>query len=86
MALHWYPSRRRELELALMQHYYERLLAQGVASYSFDELWLDYRRCVVRNLTMPIIFWSRGMKPEGWRHRLECAFSAYRDLGCDELL
>lgn len=27
---------------------------------------LDYRRCVVRNLTVPIIFWSRGMKPEGW--------------------
>jgi hypothetical protein len=46
----------------------------------------DYRLCVVRNLTIPILFWSRGMKPEGWWHRLECSLASYRDLGCDELL
>jgi hypothetical protein len=86
IALHWYPRRRRELELTLLRHYYEALLTRGVGSYSFDELWLDYRRCAVRNLTLPIIFWSRGMNPEGWWHRLECALAAYRDLDCDELL
>ena len=86
MALHWYPTRRRELELPLIRYYYEGLLAQGLENYSFDELWLDYRRCAVRNLTIPIIFWKRGMKPEGWWHRLECALAAYRDLACDELL
>ena len=86
MALHWYPSRRRELELPLLHHYVEGLLAQGVTTYTFDDLWLDYRRCAVRNLTIPIIFWSRGMKPEGWWHRLECALAAFRDLDCDELL
>jgi thiamine kinase-like enzyme len=76
MALHWYPGRRRELEPALLRSYHDGLLAHGV----------DYRRCVVRNLTLPIIFWSRRMKPEGWWHRLECALAAYRDLACDELL
>ena len=86
IALHWYPSRRREFERPLIEYYYDRLLKYGVQNYSFDELWLDYRRCVVRNLTIPIIFWSRGMKPEGWWHRLECALMAYRDLSCDELL
>ena len=86
MALHWYPSRRRELELPLLRYYYEGLLAQGREDYTFDELWLDYRRSAVRNLTIPILFWSRGMKPEGWWHRLECALAAYRDLACDELL
>ena len=86
MALHWYPSRRRELERPLVRYYYEGLLAQGREDYAFDELWLDYRRSVVRNLTIPIIFWSRGMKPEGWWPRLECALAAYRDLACDELL
>lgn len=86
IALHWYPSRRGELEGSLIRHYHERLLEHGVQDYSLDELWLDYRRCVVRNLTIPIIFWSRGMKPEGWWHRLECALMAYRDLACDELL
>lgn len=86
MALHWYPSRRRELELELARHYHDGLLARGVGGYSFDDFWLDYRRCVVRNLTLPIIFWRRGMNPEGWWHRLECALAAYRDLACDELL
>jgi aminoglycoside phosphotransferase (APT) family kinase protein len=86
MALHWYPGRRRELELPLLRRYYEALLARGVANYTFDDLLLDYRRCVVRNLTIPIILWSRGMKPEAWWHRLECALSAYNDLECEELL
>ena len=86
IALHWYPSRRRELERPLVRHYYEGLLAQGLKNYAFDELWLDYRRSAVRNLTFPIILWSRGTRPEGWWHRLECALAAYRDLGCDELL
>jgi hypothetical protein len=85
MALHWYPSRRRELERPLLESYYRGLVERGITSYSFDDLWLDYRRCVVRNLTIPIIFWSRGMKPEGWWHRLECALAAYHDLGCEEL-
>lgn len=86
MALHWYPSRRRELEEPLLRYYDHGLRARGLDRYTFDDLWLDYRRCVVRNLTIPILFWSRGMKPEGWWHRLECALAAYRDLGCDDVL
>jgi hypothetical protein len=86
MALHWYPSRRLELERGLVQYYHEGLLMLGRDDYSFDELWLDYRRCAVRNLTIPILFWSRGMKPQFWWHRLECTLAAYHDLECDELL
>ena len=86
MALHWYPSRRRELERPLVHYYHDCLLEHGVKNYSFDELWLDYRRCAVRNLTIPILFWSRGMKPEAWWHRLECAVASYRDLECEELI
>ena len=86
IALHWYPSRRREVERPLLQYYYEGLLKHGREDYTFDELWLDYRRSIVRNLTFPIILWSRGTKPEGWWHRLECALAAYRDLECDDLL
>jgi phosphotransferase family enzyme len=86
MALHWYPRQRRELEEMLLRRYHRALEGRGVDNYSFSELMLDYRRCVVRNLTIPILFWSRGMKPEGWWHRLECALSAYSDLSCEELL
>lgn len=86
IALDWYPSRRRELEHSLLRHYHEVLMTHGVTNYSFDELWLDYRRGAVRNLTMPIIFWNQGMALERWWYRLECALAAYRDLECEELL
>ena len=86
MAFHWAPELRRELESPLIRRYYEGLLRSGITSYAFDNLMLDYRRCVVRNLTLPILFWKRGMKREGWWHRLEYTLAAYQDLRCDELL
>ena len=86
MALHWYPGRRREVEKPLLKYYHDGLMARGIGNYTLGDLMLDYRRCVVRNLTIPILFWNRGMKPEGWWARLECALAAYRDLGCEEVL
>jgi hypothetical protein len=86
VALHWFPDRRHTLEEPLLRYYHRALQANHIDNYPFDELWLDYRRCVVRNLTIPIIFWSRGMKPEGWWHRLECSLAAYADLECEDLL
>lgn len=86
VALHWFPERRRTFEQPLLRYYHRALQANHIDDYSFDELWLDYRRCVVRNLTIPILFWSRGMKPEGWWHRLECSLAAYAELECEELL
>ena len=86
IGLHWSASRRRELELDLLRFYHGRLVAGGIQDYPFEELLLDYRRCLVRNLTVPIIFWARGMKPEGWWDRLDHAVTAYQDHDCDALL
>ena len=86
IALHWDRTTRQELERPLLQVYYQQLLREGITGYAFDDLWLDYRRCTVRNLTFPIIFWARGLPPETWRHRLDCALAACRDLGSLELL
>jgi hypothetical protein len=86
IALHWDRSVRQQLELPLLHFYYEELIGAGVSSYSFDDLLLDYRRCVVRNLSFPIILWSAGRAREAWRDRLDCALAAYRDLDCAELL
>ena len=86
MALHWDPETRRRLEFPLLQLYHQELIRGGVSSYSFADLVLDYRRCAVRNLTFPIIFWSRGFPRKAWRYRLDCALAAYRDLDAAELL
>lgn len=34
---------RREHEEALLRHYHQRLVEHGVADYSFEQAWLDYR-------------------------------------------
>ena len=86
MALHWYPELRREVEEPLIKQYHCQLMEHGVTAYSFDDLWLDYRRCAIRNLTFPIILWSRGFRPEAWWHRLECAVAAFHDLHCEEVI
>jgi hypothetical protein len=86
MALHWDAPMRQRLERPLLQHYHQTLIEADTRTYTFDDLWLDYRRCVVRNLTFPIIFWSRGFPREIWRYRLDCALAAYRDLDAAQLL
>jgi hypothetical protein len=86
IAFHYYPDLRRATEVPLLQTYVERLHVLGIDDYTWEALWLDYRRCVVRNLTIPILLWSRGLAPEAWWHRLECAIAAYEDLHCDDLL
>jgi hypothetical protein len=86
IALNWDRTARRQLELPLLHYYHDELISAGISNYSFDELLLEYRRCVVRNLTFPITFWSRRLPREVWRNRLDCALAAYRDLDCEELL
>ena len=86
IALHWDHAVRQQLELPLLHRYHEELLDAGINNYSFADLLLDYRRCLVRNLTFPIICWSRGWAREAWRYRLDCALAAYRDHEAGELL
>ena len=74
------------LELPLLRFYHQEVIQGGIAAYSLDDLLHDYRRCVVRNLTFPIIFWSRGFPRKAWRYRLDCALAAYHDLNAAELL
>ena len=86
IGLHWDRSVREQLELPLLRFYHQELITAGISSYSFDDLMLDYRRCLVRNLTFPIIQWARGATRESWRHRLDYALAAYRDHAAAELL
>jgi hypothetical protein len=86
IGLHWDPALRQDLERPMLHLYHRRLTDAGVSNYSFDDLWLDYRRCLVRNLTFPIILWGRGLPAEAWRRRLEYALAAYRDRDGEEFL
>ena len=86
MALFWFPERRKQLERPLLRLYYDRLCENGVADYSWDQLWHDYRLCVIRKLFHPPWQWDTGHYPDIWWNHLERVMTAYDDLHCRELL
>ena len=86
MALFWFPERRRQLELPLLQRYHERLVAHGVQQYLWNDCWADYRLCVLRKLFHPAWQWDTGHHPNIWWNHLERIWSAFDDLKCAELL
>ena len=82
----WYRDRREWLEKDLVRLYHTTLQARGVAGYSWDDCWHDYRKSVIRNLIAPVRNWAQGRKPSLWWAVLERVHQAYEDLGCEELL
>jgi aminoglycoside phosphotransferase (APT) family kinase protein len=87
MALHWSPETRQRLERDLLGVYYNTLAAHGVQAYTWSDCWQDYRLSVVtRVLLMPM--WERlgGVPTNAWQADLGRALSAFRDLGCEDLL
>ncbi|GGI28914.1 aminoglycoside phosphotransferase family protein [Bradyrhizobium guangdongense] len=86
MAIQWYPERRQALERALLNRYYETLLAQGVAGYTRGALDQDYRWSVLWHITKPVWQWAIDLPPGIWWNNLERVMMAVEDLGCEELL
>lgn len=86
IALGGFADRRPEMEMPLLHTYHESLITHGVVDYSWDQFWTDYRLSAIRNLNIPVIFWSQGRDEQTWRNFLERAFESYDSLGCDEFL
>ena len=86
MAVHWYPERRRRMEVPLLRRYHEGLERHGVTGYSFAALWEDYRLAVIGRLAVPV--WQRSVKLGAWIWwgHLERILQAFDDLGCADLL
>jgi hypothetical protein len=80
MAIFWFPEQRRALERVLLRHYYDRLCEAGVADYSWDQLWNDYRLCVIRKLFHPGWQWATGHHPNIWWKHLERRLPPSQDL------
>jgi hypothetical protein len=86
MAVHWYPERRQRLEDALLRHYHQALVDDGIVGYGLDALRHDYRHAVVRLLSVPVFQHSAKLPAAIWWSHLERIFLAFDDLGCEELL
>ena len=86
LALGGFAERRRAIEPILVDHYYDTLIANGVTGYSRENFWSDYRWGALRNLNIPVIFWSQGRDEALWSRKLERAMASFEDLKCSELL
>ncbi|HEX6280295.1 MAG TPA: oxidoreductase family protein [Pyrinomonadaceae bacterium] len=86
LALGGFADRRSDLEDGLVQHYYDTLLEHGVRGYEWETFQTDYRLSAVRNLNIPVIFWSQGRDRELWSVMLKRSLEAYYHLNCEDLL
>ncbi len=83
LALGGFAEPRPEREEDLLRVYHRAL---GVADYSWEMLIEDYRWSAIRNLNIPVIFWSQGKQESTWRTALRRACEAYERLECGSLI
>lgn len=85
LALGGFAEPRPELEDELLEHYYSTLISNGVSNYELDDLVHDYRCSAIRNLNIPIIFWTQGKHESTWNTALRRAFDSFDRLRCSKL-
>jgi hypothetical protein len=81
-----YPHRTLENERLLVRRYHEGLLRHGVANYSWETCWTDYRRLAAEYVLFPLGSWLGGGREEFWGLFIGRALAGFRDLRCAELL
>jgi hypothetical protein len=87
MALKWNPERRARLEMPLLRHYHQVLLARGIKNYGWDDCLLDYRYSTVTHFTTPVVQCGVGfLSPGIWRANFKRIAAAFHDLNCSELI
>jgi len=85
IAIHWYPDRRRRLERALLDHYHEVLLENGVDGYNHTDMLEDYRLSVLWQTVTPLFQAAMKLPPRIWWNNFQRIMAAVDDLGCREL-
>jgi hypothetical protein len=86
LSLHWDAGPQSERERELVGRYHAGLCALGVADYSWDQCWYDYRLAVINHLFTPLQQWADKHWPGFWWGRMERTLKRFVDLDCAELL
>ena len=86
LALMWGTERRAQLERRLVERYHHALDTAGVATYTWDQCWTDYRFAVLRSVFIPLWRWSVAPQPDTWWLLFDRGMAAVADLACIELL
>ena len=68
---------RRYLEEALLPHYHDRLLDNGITNYSLESCYVDYRLCLIANVLLSFEW--------GDVEYMTSAMNAFMTWNCEEL-
>jgi hypothetical protein len=79
MVRFWPERRRQEMEEQLLLRYHRRLVEHGVAGYSTEQLWEDYRLCALQSLFLSIDA-AFHQEPSRWYPQYELAMAACEHL------
>ena len=88
MVLGWDTQARREWEIPVLRHYHAALHHRGVQTYSWEQLFEDYRLCIAMGIYIATEY-CRGEDGarlvDIWLPMLQRALTACDDLNCAEL-
>ena len=88
IVLDWNVETRRQHEIAILKNYYERLMENGVQNYSWEQLYRDYKLCVVMCVYIATEYCRDGVNKRWlhvWLRMLRRALTACDDLDCYSL-
>jgi hypothetical protein len=88
MVLDWEVAARRQYEIPVLKRYYACLVEHGVAHYSWERLFDDYRLCVAVCIYIATEYCRGGVNKRWfpvWLQMLQRSLTACDDLNCHEL-
>ena len=89
MALYWGIGLRRELEQPVLHHYHKTLVECGITTYSWEQLYEDYRLSVAITVPCAVEYMNDGGDPDWNEFRyglVSRTLTAFDDLDCMQLL
>ncbi|MBK8902154.1 MAG: hypothetical protein IPM53_13295 [Anaerolineaceae bacterium] len=88
LVLDWDVDLRRQDEIPVLEQYHAHLIQNGVAGYTWEHLYDDYRLCVVMCVYIATEYCRGGVNKRWlpvWLRMLQRALTACDDLNCYEL-
>lgn len=85
LVLDWEIEPRRRHEIAILKQYHEHLMKNGVRNYSLEQLYNDYKLCVVMCVYIATEYCRGGINERRvhvWLPMLQRALTACDDLDC----
>lgn len=85
----WDTESRRRWQEPVLRHYHDALLRRGIAGYTWERLFADYRLAAVESIFVAVEWCvlekDRSAMRWVWEPKLRTAMAAFADLRCAEL-